>query len=210
MAEIVRKRSRLAVTMMEICIVGVLSSVILGVGFAMMTRSNRQFKKGNDMINIQSLMDNIVERIRTDIRSLKRVNVADSENESSGSNIFDFYIIRNVEDTNDDDENLDAPTGNSSNEIHVVYEFDPEEKTLIRYEGDNKKYDFHGANQVISLVFTPQFETTGDKRFKCLDVAMQIASNDYSGKKDDQSTLSIACQFYSTCVESDLRIPRNN
>ncbi len=187
MAEAVRRRNRLAVTMMEICIVGVLSSVILGVGFAMMNRSNRQFKKGNDMISIQHLMDNIVERIRTDVRSLKRVNNGECDNNS-----FSFTIIKDGE------------------EVDISYKFDPEEKTLYRtevVEGETKNSDFHGAKQVISLVFTPIFDDEEEKtKFNHLNVAMQIASNDYSGKEKDASTLSIACQFYSTCVESELRI----
>lgn len=187
MTEAIRRKNRLAVTMMEICIVGILSSVILGVGFAMMSRSNRQFKKGNDMISIQRLMDNIVERIRTDVRSLKRVNLAECD-----ENSFDFTIIKDGEEAN------------------ITYKFNLEEKTLYRTEvvdGETKNSDFHGAKQVISLVFTPVFDDETEKtKFNHLNVAMQIAANDYSNKEKDASTLSIACQFYSTCVESELRI----
>lgn len=181
----VRCENKKAVTMVEIVIVVVLSSLIIGVGFGMMSRSNRQFRKGNDMINIQRLMDNIVERIRTDVRSLKKV-VEESETK------FSFVIIREGED------------------VTITYEYNPDEKTLYRKEETElegtRESDFHGAKQVLSLVFKTKYDDPDyNTVFGHLDLAMQIASNDYSGNKNEASHLSIACQFYSTCVESILK-----
>ena len=114
----------------------------------------------------------------------------------------------------------------------ITYKFEPEEKTLYRFEvlgcdeygregePSDTPSNFHGARQVFSMYFEPDFNSNydenGDKKddnsekkgddFKCLNVAMQIAANEYSGKEENASTLSIACQFYSTCVESELRI----
>lgn len=187
MTKFIRLRNKSAITMMEICIVVALSSIILGVGFAMMTRSNRQFKKGNDMINIQRLMDNIVEKIRSDVRSLKKVKTDECDEYS-----FSFVII--------DKDGEDAD---------ISYKFDPEEKTLyrsVKSSGEDVQTDFHGAKQVNSMVFKPEFVDENSGKFKRLSVAMQIASNEMGGNKNEGSTLSIACQFYSTCVESELRI----
>ena len=221
-----------AVTVMELVIVAALSCVIMGVGMAMMSRSNTQFKKSNDLISIQRLMDNIIERIRSDVRSLKRIVPSDSSSgntnviEEIDPNKVSFIIVRY---SSEDEGNLPDKEHMYSK---ITYEFNPDEKTLYRYEttecneyGENgnesdTKSDFHGARQVISMNFEPIFNSDyengvkvdnpqkkGDD-FKCLNVAMQIASNEYSSKESDSSTLSIACQFYSTCVESELRISK--
>lgn len=185
-----RQKYKLAVTMMEICIVVALSSVILGVGFAMMTRSNKQFKKGNDMINIQRLMDNIVERIRSDVRSLKKVHECTEHS-------LKFDVIKNGEDAT------------------INYRFDPDEQTFYRSittADEELQTNFHGAKQVVSMNFEVKTKSENEddeiesSEFECLRVAMQIASNEMGGNKYEGSTLSIACQFYSTCVESELRI----
>ncbi len=193
-----KKRNNKAITLIEVVIVSALSCVIMGVGMAMMSRSNVQFKKSNDLVSIQRLMDNIVERMRSDVRALKKV-----EN-NCDKNIFEFKILKNGE------------------EATIKYQFEPDKKTLYRYEITNNgelKTDFHGSNQILSLNFDWHFKdeedensedgsskNNEDRKFSCLNVAMQIASNEYSGKKKDTTTLSIACQFYSTCVESDLSI----
>ena len=219
------RTAKKGVTVIEVVIAATLSCIILGVGMAMMKRSNTQFKKSNDLISIQRLMDNILERIRSDVRSLKRVKIDD---DSSNKNKISFVVIKysSENDANDDLDSL------KNDYALITYEFNPEEKTLYRTEvlgcgenGDdidnNKdiKSDFHGARQVYSMNFEPIFfgddedsenkesKSNGDD-FKCLNVAMQIASNEYSGKESDASTLSIACQFYSTCVESELRISK--
>ena len=227
-----RRDAKKGVTVIEVVIAATLSCVILGVGMAMMRRSNIQFKKSNDLISIQRLMDNIIERIRTDVRSLKRIVPSGSNNDDpSGSNIIteidpnkvSFIIVKYTSDGDN----------NEFDEEHrfakITYEYKPDDKTLYRIEtigcdeygsgGKDSTSDFHGARQVISMNFEPVFNSdyneSGDKvdnpekkgdDFKCLNVAMQIASNEYSGKDSDASTLSIACQFYSTCVESELRI----
>lgn len=189
--------SRKAVTIVEITIVIAISSIIMGVAMAMMSRNNTQFKKSNDLISIQRLMDNIVERIRSDVRSLKRVTSYDKDH-------FEFVIVKDL------------------SESTIRYQF--EDNTFKRSDGSLES-DFHGSKQILSLVFTPKFDEDDDewqesrtendlkgKEFQCLNVAMQIAANEYSNKKSEGSTLSIACQFYSTCVESELKISklRNN
>ena len=91
--------SKRAITLTEIVIVILITSVIMGVGMAMMRRSNIQFKKSNDLISIQRLMDNIVERIRSDVRSLKRVKKYDK-------NSISFVVLKASDGTinTDDDE----------------------------------------------------------------------------------------------------------
>ena len=190
------------VTVVEIIIVILISSIIMGIGMAMMSRNNVQFKKSNDLISIQRLMDNIVERIRSDVRSLKRVK-------SYSKNGIKFVIVKDL------------------NEAMVEYKYDPDEKTLYRSEeGVSLDSDFHGSKQIMSMTFNTDFVDDEDieeqeevdngtspaekREFKSLSIAMQIAANEYrtSSKKTDISTLSIACQFYSTCVESEFRISK--
>lgn len=178
MAEKAVKRSSSGVTMMEIVVVVAISSMVLTMAMLLMNRTTRHFKKGTDMLNIQRLMDNIVERIRTDVRSLKRVVPAEC-NENS----FSFYAIRD------------------GDEKKIRYTYDKEKATLFRNE-QGKESNFHGARQVKSFVFKQQPDDSGN--FKFLNVVMQLISDEKGGGK--ASTLSIACQFYSTCVESELKI----
>lgn len=189
-------KSKKAVTLTEIMMVVLISSVIMGIVMSMMRRNNIQFKKSNDLINIQRLMDNIVERIRSDVRSLKKVISYDS-------NSVKFEVIK------------------GGSKAIITYEYKPDEDTFFRHEENPNNpetihSDFHGSHQIISLTFKPEFKDVEDdeyieeekiesKEFKCLNVAMQIASNEYNSKKENSTTLSIACQFYSTCVESKLR-----
>ncbi len=195
--------SKRAVTLIEIIMVILITSVIMGVGMAMMSRSNRQFKKSNDLVNVQRLMDNIIERIRSDVRSLKRVK-------SYKPTEINFYIA------------------NGNKNLEIQYQYDPEDKTFYRREINDSSsanpsstpaFTFHGAKQIMTMSFKPEFfdgntdseDDNAEKRqFKCLNVAMQIASNEYGvkNKKSDTTTLSIACQFCSTCVESELNISK--
>ncbi|MDN5279378.1 MAG: hypothetical protein PWR01_3343 [Clostridiales bacterium] len=176
------ERSRTGVTLFEIVIVAVISSMVLTMAMLIMNRTTRHFKKGTDMLNNQRLMDNIVERIRTDVRSLKKI-VADECSEKS----FSFYAIRD------------------GVEKKIRYQYDESRKTLFRNEA-GKESNFHGAKQVKSFMFKPEFEDSG--RFKFLNVAMQLISDDKGGSSGNASTLSIVCQFYSTCVEAELNIAK--
>ncbi len=169
---------RKGVTMMEIVVVVAISSMVLTMAMLLMNRTTRHFKKGTDMLNIQRLMDNIVERIRTDVRSLKRV-IPEECNDSS----FSFYAIRD------------------GDEKKIRYTYDKDNATLFRNE-EGKESNFHGSKQVRSFVFKQETDDSGHFRF--LNVIMQLISDEKGGGK--ASTLSIACQFYSTCVESELKI----
>lgn len=166
------------VSMVEIIIVVAVSSLVLTMAMLIMNRTTRHFKKGTDMLNVQRLMDSIVERIRTDVRSLKRI-VPTECNESS----FSFFAIRDGE------------------EKKVRYNYDKETQTLFRNE-EGLQSNFHGSRQVKSFIFKPEIDAAG--RFGFLNVVMQLVSDEKGGGK--ASTLSIACQFYSTCVESELKI----
>jgi len=134
--------------------------------------------------------------------------------------------------SSDDDDNNDE-LDKDHRFAKITYVFNSEEKTLYRFEvvgcdefGDGGEPDenpssFHGARQVVSMNFEPIFNGDYDEDgtkidnehkkgddFKCLNVAMQIAANEYNSDESNASTLSIACQFYSTCVESELRISK--
>ncbi len=171
-------KKRHGVTMIEIVIVVTISSMVLTMAMLLMNRTTRHFKKGTDMLNVQRLMDNIVERIRTDVRSLKRTVPAECNDNS-----FSFYAIRD------------------GDEKKIRYTYDRDRGTLFRNE-EGKESNFHGARQVKSFAFKPQSDDAG--HFKSLNVIMQLISDEKGG--GNASTLSIACQFYSTCVEPELKI----
>ncbi|OGK12034.1 MAG: hypothetical protein A2W80_14585 [Candidatus Riflebacteria bacterium GWC2_50_8] len=173
-----RKVRRYGVTLVEIVIIAAISSMVLTMAMLVMTRTTRHFKKGTDMVNIQRLMDSIVERIRTDVRSLKRI-VPQECNDTS----FSFFAIRDGE------------------EKKIRYTYDADTQTLFRND-ENRQSNFHGSRQVQSFLFKPELDSAGN--FKFLNVAMQLISDEKG--EGAASTLSIACQFYSTCVEPELRI----
>lgn len=168
--------------MIEIVIVAAISSMVLTMAMLIMNRTTRHFKRGTDMLNNQRLMDNIVERIRTDVRSLKKT-IPEECNESS----FSFYAIRDGTDRK------------------IRYVYDDNKKTLFRTEA-SKESNFHGAKQVESFMFVPEFDSYD--RFRFLNVVMQLKSDDKTSGQGAGTTLSIACQFYSTCVEAELNISK--
>ena len=176
------------VTLFEIVIVAAISSMVLGMAMMIMNRTTRHFQRGTDMLNIQRLMDNIVENIRTDVRSLKRVTIPTKPDESS----FEFIAIRD------------------GGEKSVKYRYDSGSKTLFRsVEGKTRESNFHGSKQVESLAFFPEPDWEKLKKgeaFRYLNVVMRLKSD---SKKDQKaSTLSIICQFNSTCVEQELDIDK--
>lgn len=178
MAETFFRNKKTGVTMVEIIIVVAISSAVMTMAMLIMNRTTRHFKKGTDMLNVQRLMDNIVERIRTDVRSLKKIVPAECD-----KNSFAFYAIRDGE------------------EKKINYRYDPDAQTLFRNE-EGLESNFHGSKQVKSFIFKAETDDAG--RFSFLNVAMQLISDEKGG--GNASTLSIACQFYSTCVESELKI----
>lgn len=178
MAESILSRKKWGVTMVEIIVVVAISSAVLTMAMLIMNRTTRHFKKGTDMLNVQRLMDNIVERIRTDVRSLKKIVPEECDKYS-----FAFYAIRDGE------------------EKKISYRYDPDAQTLFRNE-EGLQSNFHGSKQVKSFIFKPEINDAG--HFGFLNVAMQLISDEKGG--GTASTLSIACQFYSTCVESELKI----
>jgi hypothetical protein len=164
---------RRGLSVVEIMVVAALASVILMGASVMMGRTTRQFKKGTDMMNTQVLMDNIVERLRSDIRSLKGL-VLDRCDETT----FTFLSI------------------SKDRELEISYRYDPQSKTLFRTEDGAKQFDFHGARQIESFFFYPY---PSKEEFQYLNVAMQLTS-DVPGEGTG-SRLSLISQFHSTCLE---------
>jgi len=139
---------RRGMSIIETLIVATLASLVLLAGTLIMSRTTRSFKKGTDMLNTQVLMDAIVERLRSDVRSLKFVSsVTDTS--------FSFIA-------------LDGGT-----ETVVSYEYAPESHTLTRTKGVEKT-DFHGAKQVESFLFQA-LPSSAD--FQYLNIAMQLKSD---------------------------------
>ncbi len=141
-------RKKRGMSVIETLIVATLASLVLLAGTLIMSRTTRSFKKGTDMLNTQVLMDTIVERLRSDVRSLKSLTTVSDTS-------FSFIAL------------------DGSAEKQISYEYDAPSKTLTR-TADGKKSDFHGAKQVESFLFQPL--PSGDD-FQYLNVAMQLKSD---------------------------------
>lgn len=135
-------------SIIETLIVATLASLILLAGTLIMSRTTRSFKKGTDMLNTQVLMDTIVERLRSDVRSLKSLS-------SMTDTSFSFIAL------------------DGSNETAVSYAYDAASKTLTRIKG-TEKTDFHGAKQIESFLFQA---LPSNADFQYLNVAMQLKSD---------------------------------
>jgi type II secretory pathway pseudopilin PulG len=173
-------RALRGVTLVEIVVVAAIASMVLTGAMLLMSRTTRHFKKGTDMLNIQRLMDSIVERIRTDVRSLKKIVPNECRDDK-----FSFFAIRD------------------GDARKIEYTYDATTQTLFRKD-ERGQSNFHGSRQVKSFLFKPELDDAGN--FKFLNVAMQLISDEMG--EGGASTLSIACQFYSTCVESELKISK--
>lgn len=186
MADYPHKHSK-GVTLFEIIVVAVISSMVMGMAMLIMNRTTRHFQRGTDMLNNQRLMDSIVENIRTDVRSLKKV-IPNECNESS----FSFIAI------------------GDGDERKIRYRYDSVSKTLFRSDDSKtRKSNFHGSKQVESLSFITNPTLDKLKKgepFKYLNVIMRLKSDTKKNRK--ASTLSIICQFNSTCVEQELDISK--
>lgn len=173
------------VTLIEIIVVAAISCVVMTMAMLIMNRTTRQFQRGTDMLNIQRLMDNIVENIRTDIRSLKSVIPSECDDNS-----FSFHAIKD------------------GKQEKVTYKYDSKSKTLFKLTGgSSRKSNFHGSKQVESFMFKPEpklADLKNNAKFKYLNVVMQLKSNSKKNRK--ASSLSIICQFNSTCVEQKLNL----
>ncbi|MBF0408467.1 MAG: hypothetical protein HQM10_14040 [Candidatus Riflebacteria bacterium] len=163
------------VSVVEIMIVAALSSMILLAATLIMGRSTRTFKKGTDMLNTQVLMDGIVDKLRSDVRSLVRLV------ECTDNSVEFIMITENGEET-------------------VKYVWEKDKQTLFRTDSKFPNFNFHGAGQVKSFLFQP---VPDKKSFHYLNVAMQLRSDEKGAKDIKESRLSIVCQFSSKCLESD-------
>jgi len=171
-------------SIVEIMIVAALGSVILLGGSFMMSRTHRTFKKGSDMLNTQVLMDSIVERLRSDVRSLVQVKECKPDK-------FVFVVARDT-------------TGVITEE-EVSYTYEATSKTLLRADKTNPRFDFHGVKQVESFMFH-RVDDPRTNRFKCVNVAIQLKSDEKGEGR--ASSLSIVCQFYSRCLEPNIPFGR--
>lgn len=181
-------------SVIEIMVVVALGSMVLLGGSVLMSRTHRSYKKGTDMINTQALLDSIVERLRTDVRSLVMMETAKSQS---------VVFIANLR----------------GQPRRIRYEYDGKTQTLTRREeayavpgtaapvadpGEPPPQDsttnFRGAGQVAALAFKSVPGKTGGDDFHHLDLAMQLISDERG--RGPGSRLSILCHFYSRCLEA--------
>jgi len=165
--------------MAEIVIVSAISSFVLLSASMIMSRTTRTFKKGTDLMNTQVLMENIVMRLRSDVRALLRVTKFEDGGTGGGKTTFSF-VARFFQ------------LGKNPWEETVTYIY--ENNTLYR-EVAGKKHDFGGEKQVVACAFKPQPDTAG---FKFLNLVLQLRSN--SPGEGPATTLSLVTQFHASCL----------
>lgn len=174
-------------SVIEIMVVIALSSLIMLGGSVLLSRTSRGYKKGTDMINTQVLLDSIVERLRTDIRSLVLLEEAKPHR---------LKFVANLR----------------GEPRRIVYEYQPDTRTLTRSErgaggptaanslNSDSDTNFRGVGLVMALGFVAVMDPQDASRFHHLDLAIQLLSNEPG--HGPGSSLSIMCHFYSKCLEA--------
>lgn len=139
-----------------------------------MRGTTRTFKKTTDLMNVQTMMNKILSLMRTDVRNLKTIVKAEDH-----SVVF---------------------TGTwKGKDARIEYSFTPEVKLLVRavyVDGAEPQYDdFDPSTKIEGLVFKVQ--TTPQKEFQYLDVALRLKSNEAGEGR--ASFLTFFCRCYSKC-----------
>jgi len=171
------------VSLVELFVVVGISSMILALVFTLMNRTTLNFKKGSDMLNVQTLLDNIIERMRTDIRALKKLTKCTPDE-------CEFIVYK-----------TDSTTLNGHIKSTINYKF--ENNTLHRAEKNSKESfttNFKAEGKVKFANFSENKDNNGN--FESLSLIIRLISDENGPGKD--STLSIACAFYSACLDNNL------
>ncbi|HNV70707.1 MAG TPA: hypothetical protein PKO06_13485, partial [Candidatus Ozemobacteraceae bacterium] len=110
-------------TLVEIVFVFFLGSMVLLFGSQISSRTSLHVRKGTEMLNVQAFLDQVVERLRSDVRSLSQlVNCKDHE--------------------------LTFVTTKKGKNETLTYRYDPQAKTFIRRAPDGGERTFAGADQI--------------------------------------------------------------
>jgi hypothetical protein len=203
------RRKNIGVTLIEIIIVAAISAGVMTMAFLLMRKSTSHFQKGTKYLDVQSIIENIVERLRTDVRSLKYVLdvVPKGSGERPAKEKSELCFV--------------GLKGGES--IWVYYRYDDKKKTLFRqtgaynssgskrFQGGKNTSRFYGMGKIEKMTF--DVEKDDYKNFKYLNITLRIKSQPKGKRKergDEKASLAVICQFYSTCVESGTSLSQKN
>jgi hypothetical protein len=170
---------RTGMTLMEIMIVAVLGAFILLGVHKIMSRTTATVKKGSEMLNTQLLMELIVERIRSDVRSLTQVK--DGTEANKVLDTFTFDVLEKGE------------------KRTVTYRYDAKEKTLFRDFPGKDPNNFRAGGKVSNLSFV-WVKPANITETPFLSLSIQIKSDEVGEGVPAQ--LSFVCNIFPRCMEN--------
>lgn len=147
-------------TLVEIGIVVVLSAMVLLGATVLSNRTTVHFRKGSELLDTQVLLESIVERLRSDVRSLAAVR------ECSGQR----FVMATVQDG--------IPA-------EVAWEYDAARLCLLRRDASGAA-DLHSTGKIDGVLFVAQ-PATGD--FRYLKLYLQLHAQELGSKTPSRLSL---------------------
>jgi len=186
------------VSLVEIMVVSVISAFVLLAAHKVMSRTTATVKKGSDMLNTQLLLELIVEKMRSDIRSLVKVGKVDNKE-------VEFDKVMNKFSFETRKRKTEGGTVKEIN-LEITYEFDSKTKTLFRKaksigpnpdSSEDKETDFRAPGKIANASFV--WVKPKDKHIPFLSIALQVISDEPGEGKGSQ--LSFVSNFFPKCIE---------
>ena len=169
------------ITLTEVMVASVLGALLFGVVSMVLSRTNLTFMKTTDMVNAQVLLESILERFRSDARSMSRLEMISE----------DAVKFR---------------TTKGGKSLDVTWRFSPENRELSREEfgmtGKSERFqDFQSKGKIRRAQFQPgKMEIPGT--FEIHDHIDLILDIVFQEKPEAPPTkLSIVSQMFSKCVQ---------
>jgi hypothetical protein len=173
-------RKALGVTLFEIMVVVSLSSMVLLGASKIMTRTTRTFKKGSDILNTQLILDSIIERIRSDIRSMAELGACEPEK-----------LVCKI-----------PAKGAGATLKDVEYLFDRSSRTLTREDkGESRKTNFQAVGKIKNLHFQwlkNEFSDPDKPDSGYLSLVIELESDERGEGRE--TTIPFICHFSPKCL----------
>lgn len=173
--------SRRGVSLTEVLIAAFLGVMLMGLVILLMSRTGTTFTKTNDMINAQVLLESIVERLRSDARSM-------------------ISIVEKTE------TGIRFRTRRGGKESLISYRHDPVVRSIVREEVSaagapvsTKDFQSQGKVSLLHFQFGKMERPGVQEAVDHIDLVLHISINE---RPDAPATnLSIICQVFSTCIQ---------
>lgn len=169
------------VTLTEIMVVTVISAFMLLAAQKVFSRTTSSVKRTSDMLTTQLLLDQIIEKFRSDVRSLVKIKEDTKANEKLNKISFEANLKGEM--------------------TEVTYEFIADKKVLKRSTKD-KENDFRAAGKIANVCFVWVTPQAGSKNSPFLSAAFQIISDEPGEGKGSQ--ISFVSNFFPKCVEESV------